>query len=228
MNSNKVHVNQVHERQTYYLNDFYHEPEKAPFDTSKNAVIIGRGNRNKERFYFNLNNLNIFFLNFAPPKWAFEFYQKKFPERLKDSIFAFIHGAHIDALKPNLASSVNIITWKKETRFSMFGVKNCIGKCAEWLGMTLKGKDIYLCALDFDEPRPRGAWEMDRDALKGAMQKHGTYPEDGPYLYKNKFKFITPNRYYTADYMPVEKVDACLEKLKNEKLVMEVNDGRCN
>lgn len=225
MKSNSVHMNRVHKhkRKIFYLNDFHDDREKAPFDHRKDAVIIGRGNRNKDRFLFDLERLNIFFLNFAPPQWAYDFYSENFSKRMKDSIYAFIHGAHIDALKPGLDSKVNIITWRAQAHNQMFTVKNCLGKCAEYLGKTLRGRNIYLCALDFDEYRPNRAWEMDRDALKIAMRNHGTHL-DGPYNYRNKYIFVTPNRYYTTHYMPIPVVTQYREKLKRDKyIVREVN-----
>lgn len=194
-NSNSIHI--------HYANQL--NKDSLPFDNRKDAVIIGRGNESKNRFIFDLNTLNLFFLNFSPSPDILNIYRDSFSqEQIDKSIFSFIHAAHLQQLKHKLSG--NVITWQGPSIPGTVTL-NALPTCADWLGRMMKNHNIYLSGCDFDMKGRR--FIAERDGLKIAMQRNGVRLNE-PYNRKNKYIFITPNRYFHTYMEP-----AVVEQHKN-------------
>lgn len=199
---------------------------QMPFDTKKEPVIMGRGKLSRDNYLFNLEKVNLFFLNYQPPGWALSYYKRKYPKVWKKSLFAFIHPDHLEDLQKVQAAEgrqfeINILTWKG--KLEGIRTNNISVAAADWLGgIKVKG-NIYLSAFDFDNipqwrfrktKEGREWWLEERDwkyetrYLKQIFKKY----------VKIKYQFITYNQYF-RDYMPIDICEGLKKKLIESRII---------
>lgn len=180
----------------YWLEDFFKVQELEPFDRNKDFIINARGRKNRNRYLYNLEKVNVFYLNYSPPQWAMDYYKKEFPGEVGGSLFSFIHGAHLDIHISLLQSAINVISWRGAGRgpltnylpgVSFPGLVINTASCAviDYLGQILRGRNIYLTAWDFDRKRD---WGQEAGRVKGIITKHRES--------RNVFFLINYNEYF--------------------------------
>lgn len=203
-------------------------PGPVPFDTRKDFVILGRGDINRDRFYFNLNQVNVFYLNYQPVQWVWEHYKRSFPKHYRNSLFSFIHASHtadflnVDEYRPD------IITWNPGYR----GIKqnNVSIAALSYLNKILKWKTIYLAAFDFIE-RLEWKYKIGQNGEKLWYQIVRSFHQEIKHMRGmvkgfslNKFVFVTPTR-GMEDFFPVSKSHEWKERLKqNGTIEKELTD----
>jgi hypothetical protein len=204
----------------HWLNDVIAQRAAIPFDIRKDAVIIGRGDHTRAKTWFDLNRVNLFYLNHSPAQWILDVYRQtpsQGEELIKKSIFSFISASHLKQLSPEIHG--NILSWHGKF-LSGIMVTNCLPVCADYLGSVMKERNIYMIGVDFDAPGR--AFTAERDGLKIAIKKHGV-PVNADYNGKNKYIFLNPNRYFKG-YMTVAEVNRHLQALRENKTIIKESE----
>ena len=218
---------------TYYLNDYFGKAKRPPFPTGNDVIIVGRGEKNKDRFLFDLTRVTVFFLNYSPPQWAITWYMQKYPKIWSRRLFSFVHGSHLKDFEKIWQSKINVISWRRQDEsqplhelpglnFKLTGLKtNNISIAAiDYLKKTLKKKTIYLCAIDFHvkkewcytlQPNKRRKWELrDRDFKIETRLLEPVIMEE--HQNENKVLFVTFNPFFKK-YMNQEDCNRTKKKL---------------
>lgn len=193
--------------------------KRPPFRIGGDVILVGRGDKNKDRFLFNLDKVLVFFLNFSPPKWALDWYKREHPDSWKTKLFSFVHGVHLDDFLEIRETELDIITWKDAPR----GIKtnNISNAAVGILKRLLKKKNIYLSAFDFDvkkqwvfDEKPNGVRDWRHEERSFEIEAKNLSEEiKREDQNKNKVLFLTFNRYF-ANYMSAgacEEIKANLE-----------------
>ena len=150
----------------YLINNILDGKSAVPFDfLSKDAVVVGRGRINRDRYIFNLEKVNLFFLHHTPSVWAMNYYRNKFPETWKKSIFVFIHKGHLDdllAVYKNL-KGFNVLSW--EGKPDKIKVNNVSTAALSFLDAILVRKNIFLSAFDYTNEE-QWVFKNNRDGIR--------------------------------------------------------------
>jgi hypothetical protein len=194
----------------HWLNELIPK-NKIPFNREKDAVIIGRGKLNRDRFLFNLEKVNCLFLHHKPPQWALNYYKKAYPDHYKKSLYTVIHGSHLrEILEVKKYGSFPILSWKG-SRLKGVKCNNVSTATVDYMGQVLSGRNIYLSAFDFTtgpywthKECANGKiewWQCERDwsiearHIKDVINKNK----------KNKYRFITYNRFCCKSELETEQ-----------------------